>query len=310
MSRGQELTLRLKADGLEFDSVRYLLDTSFIASKGDTAPVVVPTTDLLPGIKVLTAQVYTGAEYNEVTTNIVLLSANAPVRYEYEILNTYPHDEAAFTQGLEYHDGIFYESAGGWGESSLRKVDPGTGKVTKSINMPENVFAEGLTVVDDRLIQLTWQNRVGYVYDKNSFEKLKEFAYQASDQGWGLCNDGTRLYKSDGTNKIYFLNKDTYQEEGYIEVYDNRKAVDSLNELEFIDGRIWANVWETDRIVIINPENGEVEAEADMRDLYPADKRNANADVLNGIAWDTRGKRLFLTGKRWDKLFEVRINKP
>ncbi|RXF67615.1 glutaminyl-peptide cyclotransferase [Arcticibacter tournemirensis] len=308
--RGQNVTLKIDAESGSFDSIAYLLDTVFITSRKDTSSVSVQTSDLSLGIKVLTAKVYEGAEYKEVTTNIVLLPTEVPVQYKYEVVNTFPHDTSAFTQGLEYHDGIFYESDGMQGESSLRKVDPESGKVLKKIDMPETIFAEGLTIVGDKLIQLTWQNQIGIVYNKDTFEKLREFPYQASQQGWGLCYDGKNIYKSDGTNRIYTLNKDTYLEEGYIEVYSNKGAIDSLNELEYINGRIYANVWERNTIVIINPSTGVVEGELDLSDLYPIEKRNPTADVLNGIAWDAVGKRLFVTGKRWDKVFELRVAGP
>lgn len=304
------MTLKIDAESGSFDSIAYLLDTVFITSRKDTSSVSVQTSDLSLGIKVLTAKVYEGAEYKEVTTNIVLLPTEVPVQYKYEVVNTFPHDTSAFTQGLEYHDGIFYESDGMQGESSLRKVDPTSGKVLKKIDMPETIFAEGLTIVGDKLIQLTWRNLIGIVYNKDTFEKLREFPYQASQEGWGLCYDGKNIYKSDGTNRIYTLNKDTYLEEGYIEVYSNKGAIDSLNELEYINGRIYANVWERNSIVIINPSTGVVEGELDLTDLYPLESRNPTADVLNGIAWDAAGKRLFVTGKRWDKVFELRVTGP
>jgi len=312
IKRGSTLTLRLGDVGT-FDSVQYLLDTTHVGSKQDTGALSVSSANLGLGIRIVTAKIFHGNDVKETTTNVVVLPENAPLRYTYQVVNSFPHDSSAYTQGLEYHDGIFYESDGGYasqgdiGGSSLRKVEPATGKVLKKLDMPENVFAEGITLVGDKLIQLTWQNRIGFVYNKSSFEKLAEFPYQSSAEGWGLCFDGNKIYKSDGSNKIYTLNKDTYLEEGYVEVYDQNGPVDMLNELEWIDGQIYANVYETDRIVRIDPRSGAVTGDINMAGLLPAKDRFENTNVLNGIAWDAQGKRLFVTGKKWNTLFEIKL---
>lgn len=313
IKRGSEITLKLSGEAGSFDSVQYLLDTAYVGSKQDTSSLKISSQDLGLGIRILTAKIYNGENVKETTTNIVVLPEKAPLRYTYEVVNTFPHDSSAYTQGLEYQDGIFYESDGGYasqgdiGGSSLRKVEPASGKILKKLDMSGNVFAEGLTLVGDRLIQLTWENRIGFVYHKDSFEKLAEFPYQESQQGWGLCFDGKRIYKSDGSNRIYTLNKDSYVEEGYVEVYDQDGPVVSLNELEWIDGQIYANVYETDRIVIIDPASGAVTADINMSGLLPAKDRFENTNVLNGIAWDAKGKRLFVTGKKWNTLFEIKL---
>ncbi len=304
--KGQNLTLKLAgAEG--FDSVRYLLDTTFLASKKDTLPLTVSTSKLSFGIKVLSARIYNGSNYKETTTNIVLLPSKAPVQYSYTVVNSFPHDTTSFTEGLEYHDGFIYESAGLKGSSSLRKTDLRTGKVLQKVDLDSLYFGEGITIVGDKIIQLTYREGVGFVYDRNTFKKLGEFPYQAGREGWGLYFDGEHILNTDGSNVIYLLNKDTYQKEGSVEVYDNKGAVNSLNELEVIDGKIYANIWQKDIIVVIDPVTGEVEGEIDLTNLYPPEKRNPNADVLNGIAWDAAGKRLFVTGKKWDKLFEIKI---
>ncbi|WP_256011149.1 glutaminyl-peptide cyclotransferase [Desertivirga xinjiangensis] len=303
---GTPLNIKLDLIPGSFDSVTYLIDTTEIASKTDTSSVSFSTDKMDLGITILTAKIYKDGIAKEITTNLVLLPATAPREYSYSVINTFPHDTSSYTQGLEYHDGIFYESDGLTGESSMRKVAV-DGNVLKQLDMPAEIFAEGLTVVDDKVIQLTYQNKYGIVYDKATFNKIKEFPYQESREGWGLCFDGKNIIKSDGTNRLYFLNKDTYIEQGYIEVYDSEGAVDSINELEYIDGKIYANIYQTDNIVIIDPATGAVEAELDLSSLYPDNDRNENADVLNGIAWDAAGKRLFVTGKKWDKLFEIKI---
>ncbi|WP_207426553.1 glutaminyl-peptide cyclotransferase [Pedobacter sp. SYSU D00535] len=305
---GQAVTLQLDIEQGSFDSIRYLVDTTYITTKTTVDPVQLPTGGMQLGARLLTAQVYKGGAAQEVTSNILLLPANAPAQYGYSVVNTYPHDTTSYTQGLEYHDGVFYESDGENGGSSLRKVEVQTGKVLKKVDLPAIIFAEGLTVVGDRIIQLTWKNGIGFIYDKNTFKKLGEFSYQASQEGWGLAFDGTQIWKSDGSNRLYKLNKETYKEEGFIEVYDTNGAVEQLNELEFIDGKLYANVYQTDKIVIINPQSGAVEGVVDLKGILPDSERvEGITDVLNGIAFDPAGKRLFVTGKKWSKLFQIKL---
>lgn len=310
---GDKVTLQLNFDNTAgVDSVVYFVDGIPQIRKADTAQSYIETANLVLGNRLITAKVYRkGQPEEEVNTNIVLKSNLIPQKFTYKVQQVFDHDTSSYTQGLEFHKGVFYESDGGntpeTGFSSLRKVEPATGKVIQKVDLPHTVFAEGLTVVDDKIIQLTWQNNIGMVYDKNTFKQLSEFPYQNSTQGWGLCSDDKRLYKSDGSNLIYFLNRENYREEGYIEVFDQNGPVEQLNELEFIDGKIYANVYETDRIVIINPDNGQVAGEIDMSDLLPAIYKYPDTNVLNGIAWDSKSKRLFVTGKRWAKLFQVEL---
>lgn len=307
--KGTKIVMRLDASGNTFDSVHYLIDTTLVESRKDTGAVAIPTSNMSLGIKVLTARVYNGRDYKEVTTNIVLLPSKAPVDYAYKVVHTFPHDTSAFTEGLEYHDGYLYESTGRKGYSSLRKVDLHTGKVLQKTDLADRYFGEGITLVGDKIVQLTYQEGVGFVYDRHTFKKLAEFPYQAGREGWGLYFDGKYLLNSDGSNTIYLLDKTTYQKAASFEVYDNQGPVDDLNELEMVDGKLFANVWQKDLVVIINPATGEVEGRIDFTNLYPLDRRNANANEFNGIAWDPVGRRLFVTGKNWDKLFEVRIFK-
>jgi glutamine cyclotransferase len=245
----------------------------------------------------------------EQSSNIVVLAANQPLPYTFTVVNTYPHDTTSYVEGLEYHDGLLYESDGQYedrGGSSLRVVQPETGKVLKKFDLDKKYFAEGITVVGDKIIQLTYKEGVGFVYDKNSLKKLGEFNYTAGREGWGMAFDGEHILNTaDGTNQIYFLNKDTYQKERTIEVYDNNGPVDNLNELEFINGKIYANVYTKPWILIINPLTGAVEGKADLTQLLP--KGDDSDYVLNGIAWDAAGKRMFVTGKWWDKLYQIRL---
>jgi glutamine cyclotransferase len=227
--------------------------------------------------------------------------------YSYKIKNTWPHDRRAYTQGLIFHEGILWESTGQYGSSSLRKVELKTGKVIKQIAVPPNYFAEGMTVFHNKVFQLTWQEHKGFIYDPETFQKQGEFAY--SGEGWGLTHDGQTLIMSDGTNQIRFLDPTTLQTTRTISVFDAGTPLDKLNELEYINGEIYANVWQTDRIVRIEPATGKILGWIDLTGLLKTKDRSGEEDVLNGIAYDAEGKRLFVTGKMWPKLFEIEIVK-
>ncbi len=236
----------------------------------------------------------------------VAASASAPAtRYGYEVVATWPHDPQAFTQGLVFRQGEFLESTGLNGQSSLRDVELTTGRVLKQVTVPSEFFAEGLAVVGDQAFQLTWQNGKGFVYDVDTFRLEKEFAYDG--EGWGLATDGHQLMLSDGTSQIRFLDPATFQVVRTIEVTDNGKPVERLNELEWINGEIFANVWQTNEVVRIDPESGRVRGVIDFSGLLGPQDRGPDTDVLNGIAYDAANDRLFVTGKRWPKIFEVRL---
>jgi glutamine cyclotransferase len=236
-------------------------------------------------------------------------SPNVPIEpetlnYTYNIVNVYPHDEAAFTQGLVFEDGILYEGTGLRGQSTLRRVDLETGEVIQVYGLPEQFFGEGITVFGDKIIQLTYTSGKGFVYDKNSFDLLQEFEYP-TDEGWGITHNGSALIMSDGTAILYFLDLATFQTVGQVEVHDG-EPVTALNELEYVDGSVYANVWKEDKIAIINPETGQVTGWIDLgglRDLV----NQGTSDVLNGIAYDKKTGRLFVTGKLWSKLFEIEL---
>jgi glutamine cyclotransferase len=225
--------------------------------------------------------------------------------YTYKILNTYPHDQKAFTQGLVFEDGYLYEGTGIQGESTLRKVELETGKVLKVYHLPTQFFGESVTIWEDTLIQLTWQSRIGFVYDKESFLLLREFTYPT--EGWGITHDGTHLIMSDGTATLYFLNPETFEEVKRIEVRDAGGLVTHLNELEYIQGEIYANVWLTNRIAIISPETGRVVGWIELEGLLSEEDYVQPVDILNGIAYDATRDRLFVTGKYWPKLFEIKL---
>ena len=238
---------------------------------------------------------------------IVLLidkpASSGPISYSYRIVNTYPHDENAFTQGLLFDDGVLYESTGLYGGSSLRRVELETGKILQSYALPIQYFGEGITLFEDKIIQLTWLDNKGFVYDKQSFALLQEFSY--STEGWGITSDGNRLIMSDGTSTLYFLDPVTFQKIGQVEVTDNG-PVERLNELEYINGKVYANVWEEEKIAIINPQTGQVEGWINLSGIQNAENQNP-LNVLNGIAYDAKEDRLFVTGKNWPQLFEIKL---
>jgi glutaminyl-peptide cyclotransferase len=227
-----------------------------------------------------------------------------PARYTYEVVHSWPHDPGAFTQGLVFQNGEFLESTGLNGRSSLREVSLETGKVMRQDTVPSAYFAEGLAVIGDKAYQLTWKGQTGFIYDVPSFELRGTFPYEG--EGWGLTTDGKLLVMSDGTSSIRFIDPETFKVVRSIEVTLSGKPVVRLNELEWIKGEIFANVWQTDTVVRIDPKTGEVRGVIDFSFLLPLDQR-AGADVLNGIAYDPAHDRLFLTGKLWPKLFEVRL---
>jgi glutaminyl-peptide cyclotransferase len=222
----------------------------------------------------------------------------------YEIVGSTPHDPHAFLQGLVWYDGGFYESTGLFGESSLRRVAYPSGEVVKQIDVPREHFAEGLAMVGDRLIQLTWQSKKGFIYDRESFGLLGDFPYPT--EGWGLAYDGSSLILSDGSSKLFFLDPDTFELRRSVSVTLDGRPLDRLNELEWIKGEVWANVWLTDMIVRINPDSGQITGVLDMTGLLGSTPRDPD-DVLNGIAYDADTDRTFVSGKRWPLVFEIRV---
>ncbi len=231
--------------------------------------------------------------------------AQAPPTYGYAIVHVYPHDSSAFTQGLIVTGDVFFESTGLNGKSSLRKVRLETGDVLERRQIDAQYFAEGLTEWQGTLLQLTWQAHIGFVYDMNTFEPRRTFAY--TGEGWGLTHDRTRLILSDGTADLRFLDPVTFAETGRVTVTDRGQPVTRLNELEYVNGEVFANVWGTDTIVRIDPASGRVTGRIDLAGLLPAADRTASTDVLNGIAYDAARDRLFVTGKQWPKMFEIRL---
>ena len=255
------------------------------------------------------------ASANKPANTPVQTSDKIPV-YTYEIVNTFKHDPKAFTQGLVIHNGFFYESTGEYGDSSLRKVEIESGKVVQKKELDDKYFAEGMTILNDKIYQITWRESTGFVYDVNDFTLLKEFRYQGD--GWGLTNDGKNLILSDGTHVIRFLDPETFQLIRTITVLrEGGKPLLDINELEYVKGEIWANIWRADdpqilgkpnHIARIDPNSGKLLGWIDLGNISPEDvRRDPSSNTLNGIAYDEASDRIFVTGKNWKKLFEIKI---
>ena len=260
----------------------------------------------IPGRISLRAVAYSSSSKPQtVALFVTLLSDITPVTYRYRVVRSYPHDRRAYTQGLVYDSGFFYEGTGQQGESSLRKVEAVTGKVVSQVNLDGSLFGEGVALLGDRIYQLTWTTKVGFVYDKSTLKQVSRIYYQT--QGWGLTTMGDSLVMSDGTNVIWFLDPE-FNVLSSVEVWDNKGMVDNLNELEMIDGELWANIWQTDRIARIDPLSGKVLGYVELNNLLPREERSQETDVLNGIAWDAVNRRLFVTGKYWPRLYEITVS--
>lgn len=306
LKSGESINVKLSLPEGVVDSIQYFIDSVKVASLKDTTSISLKTQNLPLGSRVITAKIFAKGISNDIATNIILTSAKTPANLSYKIVNTFTHDTASYTEGLEYYNGFLYESDGEYGTSSLRKTTL-AGKVLQKINLDKKYFGEGITLIGNKIIQLTYKEGVGFEYDKNNFKLLKTFPYNHTLEGWGLAFDGQTIYNTDGSNKIYKLNPSNYQSTGFIEVYDDKGPVTQLNELEWVDGKLYANIYTSDLIAIINPKTGEVEAYINLITLPKGQIEDENNHVLNGIAYDAKAKRLFVTGKKWPKLFEIMV---
>lgn len=310
LNLGDTLELSVRPQGPS-DSIVFYLDEVRLGASTDSSVLKVPTSSYSLGMKSLLARIYAGTEVKEeIGSSVLIKSSLVPKRLSYSVHRTFAHDTDSYTQGLELHNGVLYESDGEYGTSSLRKVDPRSGKVLQVVPVDELSFAEGITIIGDKILMLTYQQNKMYEYKLSDLELIREIPAQYVREGWGLTNDGKVIYNTDGSNRIYILNKDTYMQEGFIEVYDHNGPVDSLNELEYVEGMIYANIYLSNRIVVIDPRTGQVKADVDMSQLYPNSVRPMKDEdmlVLNGIAWDKANQRFYVTGKKWDKMFEISI---
>jgi len=301
ITNAETLTVELlNPKNIAYDSVQLSLDNKLISSSIDLSTIPL-------GEKRIKAKIFYDSKFEVALKKVIVVNAVPPKLYTYEIVNTYPHDITSYTQGLEFYKGGLYESTGQYGESKLRKLDYKKGTVLKSVNLNSAYFGEGLSVLNDKIYQLTWKEGRGLVYDLKNFEQIETFNYGQSKEGWGLCNDGEKFYKSDGTENLWILNPTTLAEERYIQAYTNKGKLTNLNELEWVDGKIYANRYQKNGVAIINPKNGAIEAVIDFKALKNKVTKHQGLDVLNGMAYNPKTKTLFVTGKRWDKLFEVRI---
>lgn len=259
------------------------------------------------GYQNIKAVIYFEGEKQETETRVEMVSNVEPKVMKYTIVNTYPHDKGAFTEGLEFYKGFLYESTGQNGNSNFRKTDYKTGKVLQQVDLDSKYFGEGITFINGKLFQLTWQEGTGFIYNAETLKLEKTFNYDKKIEGWGMTNDGKNIYQTDGTEKIWRMNPENQKMIDYINVYTNTNKIKSINELEWIDGKIFANVWQKDAIMVVNPTTGAVEIVIDLSELRSKTSATPD-DTLNGIAYNPATKTIFVTGKNWDKMFEIKIN--
>ncbi len=290
------------------DSLEYFFDSRKITSLNTNSDLTIDLKNEKLGNRSLEIKIYSGTTVYEISKKITVLSSITPKLYTYRILEEYPHDTNAYTQGLEFKNDTLYESTGQYKNSSLRKTNYKTGEIYTKISLDDAYFGEGLTILNEKIYQLTWREKTGFIYDLNTLRKTGSFVYGRSIEGWGLCQDGKSIYKSDGTQRIWRLNANTLNEEGFIEIYTNSSRIKSVNELEWVNGKIYANIYLRDAIAIVDPKNGAVEGVIDLTSLKnKVSVSNPKDEVLNGIAYNGEENTLYVTGKNWNKLFKIKI---
>jgi glutaminyl-peptide cyclotransferase len=291
----------------KIDSVVYYMDNKNIGSKKGIETFSISLKDEKFGDHSLKAIVYFEGVNQEISSKIEVISYVEPKLLKYTVVNIFPHDTATFTEGLEFYNGILYESSGLYKKSKLLKTDYKTGKILDFIKLDDKYFGEGITILKDKIYQLTWQEKTGFIYDAKTFKLEKTFKYDGDQEGWGMTNDGTYIYHNDSTESIWRMNPDTQKMIDKIKVYSSDAKVIKLNELEWIDGKIYSNIWQKDAIVVINSSNGAVEGILNFADLRAKYKIPVD-DVLNGIAYNSKTKTIFVTGKNWNKMFEIKVS--
>jgi len=301
-----ELNL-LNPNSKEVDSVVYFVNDAKISSAKGLGKISFELKNQKLGYQNLKAIIYYEGENTEATDRVELVSNVEPKLLKYTVVNTFAHDTASFTEGLEFHNDTLFESTGQKGNSYFRKYDYKTGKVYKQTNLDAKYFGEGITFVNNKLYQLTWQEKTGFVYNATTLKLEKTFTYKKDIEGWGMTNDGKYIYQTDGTEKIWKMDPATLEMIDYINVYSGNAKIKSINELEWINDQIYSNVWQKDAIAVVNPKNGSVEGVLDMSGLRKFIK-NPTAEVLNGIAYNPKTKTIFVTGKNWEKLFEIKVS--
>ena len=300
----------------KIDSIVYSINNLKVGSVKGNGKLSYALKDLKLGYQNLKANIYFEGTTEVDSTRVELISDITPKVLTYTIVNTYPHDIKAYTEGLEFYKDTLYEGTGNGagndtgtkGVSSMRKVDYKTGKVIKKVEYPEVVFGEGISILNGKIYQLTYKQNECYVYDVTTFKKLKTLPYHKEMEGWGMTNDGRNLYYNDGSEKIHIVNPETFQQIDYLNVYSGGSKIPSINELEWVEDKIYSNIYQKNFVIVINPKNGAVEAMLDLSDLENKRTKLADVDVLNGIAYNPKTKTFFVTGKNWDKMFEIKIN--
>lgn len=291
----------------KIDSIVYSINNIKVGAVKSANKLLFALKDQKLGYQNLKANIFYDGETEVDSTRIELVSDITPKVLSYTIVNTYPHDIKSFTEGLEFYKDTLYESAGQYGSSRLLKTDYKTGKILKSLKLEDKYFGEGITFINDKIYQLTYRENIGFIYDAKTWKLEKTFLFD-KPEGWGMTNDGKNIYFNDSSEKIWKMNPDTQKTSDNINVYSNDNKIKEVNELEWVDGKIYSNIWQKKAIIIINPENGAVEAIIDMSNLYKLITQLPDTDVLNGIAYNPKTKTFFITGKNWDKMFEIKIN--
>ncbi|MBT8262349.1 MAG: glutaminyl-peptide cyclotransferase [Bacteroidia bacterium] len=289
------------------DSVAFSIDNRKIPASNGNSVQTIDVSEMNLGIRVVTAKIFSEGLSYELADKVILLASETPKLFTYKIIESYPHDINAYTQGLEFHNDTLYESTGQYKRSSLRKTNYITGEVLQNVSLGDGFFGEGLTILNNKIYQLTWQENTGFIYNLETMENTGTFVYGESQEGWGLCNNSQVIYKSDGTERIWSLNSETLAEEGYIEIYTNTAKIPKVNELEWVEGKIYANIYQKDAIAVVNPDNGAVEGVINLKGLKEKVKQHEKLDVLNGIAYKGEPNILYVTGKNWDSLFKIEI---
>jgi glutamine cyclotransferase len=278
-----------------------------LSAPGDPGVLYWHSGDSKMGQNTLRVQIYYSDSLNEShNVNLIVLSDIIPTNYKYRVINKYPHDNEAYTQGLVFENGHLYESTGLQGKSTVRIVDIKTGRPVKLVPLAPQYFGEGIALFNDQIYQITWRSQVGFVYDKNTLSQIRSFDYQIRE-GWGLATDGKNLIMSDGTSQLFFIEPEFFTQIDQIRVFDNAGMIDSLNEIEYIKGKILANVYGKSFIVILDPKTGKVLGKADFKQLVPEGYENDYGHVLNGIAWNPSTGNLYITGKNWPVLYEIAL---
>lgn len=305
---GETLEINFKnPNNRQVDSVRYFFEDQRLDTSAENYNLSLPLKEQKLGNQNIRALVYYSGDTDTLNIPVKIFNDTAPVVYTYNVIATYPHDIKAYTQGLEFYRDTLYESTGQYGSSTLRKTNFETGEVLMQVPLADKYFGEGLSILNDKIYQLTWQEGEGLIYNVNTLQREGSFKFNQSKEGWGLCNDGTQFYKSDGTEKIWILNGKTLAEESYIQPTTHRTISTQLNELEWVEGKIYANTYQKDGVAIINPNNGAIEGLINFQGLRDQVTQHPELDVLNGIAYNPNTGKLYVTGKNWDKLFEVEI---